>query len=67
MGYDLYVSRGQDRVDLEIDEWLDTVHATTDLRLVGFVEARSPSGETIRYESGPRRMARPPGWTSGPV
>ena len=53
MGYDLHIFRGEEwseRDDIPTQEWLAAVEGARNLTLTGFVEATTPSGETLRYD-----------------
>ena len=56
MGYDVHITRSPDWTEsasnpITIEEWLAAIEADPEMRLDGFAEARTPAGETIRYES----------------
>lgn len=54
MGYDLHITRREnwfdDDTEISIEEWLTVVHNDPELRLDGFAEAETPTGEKIRIE-----------------
>jgi hypothetical protein len=54
MGYELRIVRAADStkpVEISMAEWRAAVEASTDLRLIGAIEVRTPAGETVRYEN----------------
>jgi hypothetical protein len=56
MGYDLHITRKTNWFDpggkdIPLPEWLAFVHSDPEMRLDGFAEATTSSGETLRIES----------------
>lgn len=54
MGYDLYITRAEDWYNnqgRELTEaaWKTVIEADPEMRMIGFAEATTPSGETLRY------------------
>jgi hypothetical protein len=55
MGYELHITRKphwlDDGADISEDEWQRCVSADPEMRMTGFAQATTPSGEAIRYDS----------------
>ena len=55
MGYDVHITRkdewfSEEGEEISLKEWTDFVNSSSDMRLKGFAEAKTPSG-TLRIES----------------
>ncbi len=55
MGYDIHITRkaewfDEQGNDITLDEWLEFVNSSSDMRLDGYAQAQTPNG-TLRVES----------------